>query len=39
VDVNILDQFIPEAGDFYVMDRGYIDFQRLYRLHQAEVSL
>jgi len=34
-DVNILDQLIPEAGSFYVMDRGYIDFQRLYRLHQA----
>jgi hypothetical protein len=34
-DVNILDQLIPEAGAFYVMDRGYIDFQRLYRLHQA----
>ena len=34
-DVNILDQLLPEAGAFYVMDRGYIDFQRLYRLHQA----
>jgi len=34
-DVNILDQLIPEAGAFYVMDRGYIDFLRLYRLHQA----
>ena len=34
-DVNIFDQMIPEAGAFYVMDRGYIDFQRLYRLHQA----
>ncbi len=34
-DVNILDELIPEAGAFYVMDRGYIDFQRLYRLHQA----
>lgn len=34
-DVNILDQLIPEAGAFYVMDRGYIDFSRLYRLHQA----
>jgi IS4 transposase len=34
-DVNILDQLIPEAGAFYVMDRGYIDFQRLYRLDQA----
>ena len=29
-DVNILDQILPEAGAFYVMDRGYIDFQRLY---------
>jgi Domain of unknown function (DUF4372)/Transposase DDE domain len=29
-DVNILDQFIPEAGSFYVMDRGYVDFARLY---------
>ncbi|HVA54693.1 MAG TPA: IS4 family transposase [Gammaproteobacteria bacterium] len=34
-DVNILDQLIPEAGAFYIMDRGYIDFLRLYRLHQA----
>ena len=34
-DVNILDQLIPEAGALYVMDRGYIDFARLYRLHQA----
>jgi len=30
-DVSILDQLIPEAGAFYVMDRGYVDFQRLYR--------
>jgi hypothetical protein len=29
-DVNILDEIMPEAGSFYVMDRGYIDFQRLY---------
>jgi hypothetical protein len=29
-DVNILDEIIPEAGAFYVMDRGYIDFDRLY---------
>ena len=29
-DVNILDEFFPEAGAFYVMDRGYIDFERLY---------
>jgi len=34
-DVNILDQLIPEAGAFYIFDRGYIDFERLYRLHQA----
>jgi uncharacterized protein DUF4372/DDE family transposase len=29
-DVNILDEIMPEAGSFYVMDRGYIDFQRLF---------
>ncbi len=29
-DVNILDELLPEAGAFYVMDRGYIDFERLY---------
>src|ERR1035437_7989973 len=29
-DVNMLDQIAPEAGAFYVMDRGYIDFERLY---------
>ncbi len=29
-DVNILDQFIPEAGSYYVMDRGYVDFERLH---------
>jgi hypothetical protein len=34
-DVNILDQLIAETGAFSVMDRGYIDFQRLSRLHQA----
>ena len=34
-DVNILDQIIPEAGAFYIMDRGYLDFTRLHRLHQA----
>jgi len=31
-DVNILDELIPEAGSFYVMDRGYLDFARLYTL-------
>ena len=30
-DVNVLDELLPEAGAFYVMDRGYIDFERLYR--------
>ena len=35
-DVNILDQLAFEAGSFYVMDRGYIDFARLYGLHQAQ---
>jgi len=29
-DVNILDEIMPEAGAFYVMDRAYIDFQRLF---------
>lgn len=32
-DVNILDIIIPEVGAFYVMDRGYVDFTRLYSLH------
>ena len=31
-DVNILDEIMPEPGAFYVMDRGYIDFQRLFTL-------
>jgi hypothetical protein len=34
-EVNILDQLSFEAGAFYVMDRGYLDFARLYRLHLA----
>jgi len=29
-DVNILDEILPEAGAFYVMDRGYVNFERLY---------
>ena len=33
-DVNILDDLIPEPGSFYIMDRGYVDFARLYRLTQ-----
>jgi hypothetical protein len=34
-DVNVLDMLVFEAGAFYVMDRGYVDFARLYALHQA----
>ena len=34
-EVNILDQLLPEPGAFYVMDRGFLDFERLYRFHQA----
>jgi Domain of unknown function (DUF4372)/Transposase DDE domain len=34
-DVNALDILIPEAGAFYVMDKGYLDFSRLYTLHLA----
>ena len=33
-DVNVLDLLIPEPGAFYVMDRGYIDFKRLFLLHR-----
>ena len=33
-DVNILDVLIPEPGSFYVMDRGYLDFRRLYRINK-----
>ena len=34
-DVNVLDLLLIEAGAFYVMDRGYLDFERLYVLDQA----
>src|SRR5438445_13247011 len=34
-DVNVLDLLIPEAGAIYVMDRGYLDFERLHVLQQA----
>ena len=34
-DVNVLDMLVFEAGAFYVMDRGYVDFSRLYTLHQT----
>jgi hypothetical protein len=33
-DVDILDVLIPEAGSFYIMDRGYLDFQRLFVIDQ-----
>jgi hypothetical protein len=35
-DVNVLDLLLPEPGAFYIMDRGYIDFERLYQLHEAK---
>jgi hypothetical protein len=34
-EVNVLDTLLVEAGAFYVMDRGYLDFSRLFTLHQA----
>ncbi len=34
-EVNILDQLLPEPGAFYIMDRGFVDFERLYRFHEA----
>lgn len=34
-EVNVLDMLAFEAGAFYIMDRGYLDFARLYALHQA----
>ena len=34
-DVNVLDRLVPEPGAIYVMDRGYIDFERLGRFHEA----
>ena len=34
-DVNVLNELIPEPGAFYIMDRGYLDFERLYLLHQC----
>jgi hypothetical protein len=35
-DVNVLDYLVPMPGAYYVMDRGYLDFARLYQLHQAK---
>jgi hypothetical protein len=34
-DINLLDEVVFEPGAFYLLDRGYIDFARLYTLHQA----
>jgi hypothetical protein len=34
-DINVLDVLLPEPGAFYVMDRAYLDFDRLHALHQA----
>jgi hypothetical protein len=34
-DVNILDELTIEVGAIYIMDRGYLDFARLYKIHQA----
>jgi hypothetical protein len=34
-EVNVLDQLLPEAGAFYIMDRGFTDFARLFRFHEA----
>ena len=34
-DVNILDQLVWDAGSFYIMDRGYLDFARGHRIHQG----
>jgi hypothetical protein len=34
-DVNVLDIVLVEAGSFYIMDRGYVDYVRLYAIHQA----
>ena len=34
-DVNVLDVLIPEPGSFYIMDRGYTDFKRLYNVNQC----
>ncbi len=35
-EVNVLDIMIPEAGSFYIMDRGFTDFARWFSLHQAQ---
>jgi len=37
-DVTVLDELIPEPGALYVLDRGYVDFARLYHLHEAQAG-
>jgi IS4 transposase len=37
-DVSLLDELVPEAGAIYVMDRGYVDFARLYNFTLAQAS-
>jgi hypothetical protein len=34
-DVNVLDLLTPEPGSFYIMDKAYVDFSRLFRIHEA----
>ena len=34
-EIHVLDELLPEPGAMYIMDRGYLDFTRLYHLHQA----
>jgi Domain of unknown function (DUF4372)/Transposase DDE domain len=34
-EIHVLDELLPEPGSIYIMDRGYLDFTRLYHLHQA----
>ena len=34
-EVSVLDRLLPEPGAFYIMDRGFLDFERLSRFHQA----
>ena len=34
-DVHLLDWIVPEPGAFYIFDRAYLDYERLYRIHQA----
>ena len=34
-EVHVLDQLLPEPGAFYIVDRGFLDFERLFRFHEA----